>query len=186
MAPLVIGGAVWAVVQTSQLDRSLGRWDRFQASASNDARWQVDQVALKALPQAGATGFGPGTFSAVFPHLQTGAPDGAQGNWLFLHNDYLQTLLEWGWIGGLLWAALFLGGLSAALRLLLNKRRASEWYPRQRQFLVLALVALGGVALHAAVDFPLQISSIQLYAAIYLGVCWGSSGARRVGTSYEL
>ncbi|MEP6956183.1 MAG: hypothetical protein ABI883_05105 [Chthoniobacterales bacterium] len=175
LVALVVGGvALWAIVQTSHLDRSLGRWDSVRSTWTKDARWLVDRIAIKGLPEAGATGFGPGTFSVVFPTLQRGAEPGAQGSWLFLHNDYLQTLLEWGWIGGVLWAGLFFGGMLVALRSLAKEGRS--WYPRQRLFLPVTLVALAGVAIHAAVDFPLQISSIQLSVATYLGICWGSRG----------
>jgi hypothetical protein len=170
---LVGAAALWAVTQASHLDLSLQRWDKAQSSWESDGRWLVDQAAISALPAAGPLGFGPGAFSVVFPsfnHLD----EGAQGNWLFLHNDYLQTLMEWGWIGGLLWAGVFFGGMIVAVRSLTNKRRSAGWYPRQRLLLPVSLIALGGVALHAAVDFPLQIASIQLYAAAYLGICWGS------------
>ena len=114
---LVVGAlAFWAIVQTSHLDRSLGRWEQTRATWERDARWVVDRVAMKALPEAGALGFGPGTFSAVFPHFQLAAGERAQGSWLFLHDDYLQTLLEWGWVGGLLWAGVFFGGIFVGLR----------------------------------------------------------------------
>jgi O-antigen ligase len=131
-------------------------------------------VALRTLPEVGLFGFGPGTFRVVFPGYNVGSGNPVPGTWRFLHEDYLQTVLEWGWLGSSLWACLFFGGLAVAIR---NYKRyaAREWMPRRRVLQPLTVIALMGVALHALVDFPFQIESIQLYVATYLGICWGSS-----------
>lgn len=183
VALIVSAIALWAIVRVSHLDQSLGRWEQFRERWFTDARWLVDQAALAALPDAGPLGFGPGTFAAVFPHFNMDPR--TAGSWLFLHNDHLQTMLEWGWVGGLLWEALFAGGLIVAFRVLSNRRGISAWLPRQRLILTLSVVALLGVALHALVDFPLQICSIQLYAVTYLGICWGSGNWGRSQTRTE-
>jgi len=167
--------AIFAVAQATHLEQPIKRWGQISKSISSDARWLVDKVAVKeALPEVGFFGFGPGTFRGVFPsfNLASGAP--VAGTWRFLHNDYLQTVMEWGWVGSALWALLFFGGIVVAVRRL-KSPDARTWVPRRRLLLALVVIALGGVALHALVDFPLQIESIQLYAATYLGLCWGSS-----------
>ena len=165
--------ALFAIGKASHLEEPLHRWQTLSEHISEDARWVVARVALGVLPHVGLFGFGPGTFRIVFPVFNSMATESAPGGWRFLHEDYLQTLIEWGWLGSALWALLFFGGIAVAVRNLRRHRR--EWTPRRRLILPLAALALGGVALHAIVDFPLQIMSIQLYAATYLGICWGSS-----------
>ncbi len=193
--------ALYAVIEASQIDRSAKRWEKMGQSVSRDARWTASQVALRALPEAGWSGFGPGTFRVIFPYYTAGSDKRLEGKWRYLHQDYLQTLLEWGWFGGGLMVCVFFGGIAVGAR---NLSRASararsvrlppaerrpqhpesvrqlegemtEWSPRQRLLLPLVLLGLLSVALHALVDFPLQVASIQLYVATYVGICWGSS-----------
>jgi hypothetical protein len=171
---LAIVLALIGLTQAVHLEQSLNRWRSASERMPNDARWQASRVAVSALPDAGFFGFGPGTFRVVFPGYNIAARKPVPGSWRFLHEDYLQTALEWGWLGASLWALLFFGGIAVAIRS--YKRYATrEWTPRQRLLQPLAMLALMGVALHAVVDFPLQIESIQLYVAIYAGICWGSS-----------
>ncbi len=190
LTALVVGvAALWAITQASHLDLARKRWDAVETTVARDARWQADAVAMSGLPQAGPLGFGAGTFSVAFPYLNRLVSKPVEGDWLFLHNDYLQTLLEWGWLGGLLWALLFFGGMLSGLRDLTSKARSEVMFPRQKVFLTVALIALIGVALHAAVDFPLQIASIQLYAAVWVGVCWGLNPRKlkvEIGSGGEL
>lgn len=166
--------ALIALAQATHLEQPLTRWQSVSEQIPADARWQASRVALGALPGAGFFGFGPGTFRVVFPGYNIGSGHAVPGSWRFLHEDYLQTVLEWGWLGSSLWALLFFGGI--AVGILSDKRYATRsWMPRRRVMQPLATLALAGVAMHALVDFPFQIESIQLYVATYLGVCWGSS-----------
>jgi hypothetical protein len=171
---LAIVLALIALAQATHLEQPLNRWQSVSERIPADARWQASRVALGALPGAGFLGSGPGTFRVVFPgyNIESGHP--VPGAWRFLHEDYLQTVLEWGWLGSSLWALLFFGGIAVGI-LSYHRFATRNWMPRRRVMQPLVIVALAGVAMHALVDFPFQIESIQLYVATYLGVCWGSS-----------
>ncbi|MFN2623429.1 MAG: O-antigen ligase family protein [Chthoniobacterales bacterium] len=168
---LIVAIVIVAVAQATHLDQPLLRWQQFTKQLPVDERWAANRTALTAAGDAGAFGFGPGVFRAIFPHYQQLAGGHPRGTWRFLHDDYLQTVLEWGWIGAIALGTLFFGGIAFAVR---NYLRPEEWSNRQRVLLLCSLLALIGVAIHAAVDFPLQIFSIQLLVATYLGICWGS------------
>jgi O-Antigen ligase len=214
--------AIYAIAQTTHLEQPLRRWESLSGQASVDARWPVSSVALHALPDVGLFGFGPGTFRVAFPSYNNAAIQPLAGQWRFLHQDYLQTVMEWGWVGSAFWALLFFGGIASAVVALRRQRalrrgqgagrgsqganftaggrerfanrpreagdsvlmkaerseitdQTTEWSWRRRLILPLTIVALAGVAVHALVDFPLQIESIQVYVATYLGLCWGAA-----------
>ena len=163
-----------ALAQATHLEQPLTRWQSLSERIPTDARWQASRVAIGALRDIGFLGFGPGTFRAVFPSYNKGSTNPVPGTWRFLHEDYLQTALEWGWLGSSLWALLFFGGIAKGIRSY-KKYAARDWTPRRRLLQPFIIMALIGVALHALVDFPFQIASIQLYVATYLGLCWGSA-----------
>jgi hypothetical protein len=165
--------ALIALAQAVHLEQPLNRWQTETQRISGDARWQAFRVAMGAVPDARLCGFGPGTFRVVFPGYNIGSANQAPGSWRFLHDDYMQTVLEWGSLGSSFWALLFFGGIAIGIRSF--HRRGRAWMPRRRLLQPLVVIALLGVAVHALVDFPLQIESIQLYVATYLGICWGSA-----------
>lgn len=145
------------------------RWAQLPGQMNvNNPRWISTQVLMRMLPDAGAWGLGAGTFAIAFPHYTRELGSSILGIWRFAHEDYLQTLIEWGWAGAGIWAVLFFGGL---IRCFLYCRRMRS---AESGLLFASGLALAGVALHALVDFPLQIASLQLYAAVYLGLGWGS------------
>lgn len=176
---LVLIVTIFAIAQAVRLDRPLQRWNELSGQLPASSRWNAYHVALSGVGDAGCLGFGPGTFRAVFPHYQQMSGNQLEGTWRFLHDDHLQTILEWGWLGSLVIGALFFGGIGIAIR---NYLRREDWSNRQRILLPCVVLALIGVSLHAVVDFPLQIFSLQIIVATYVGICWGSAAWGKVGS----
>ena len=155
----------------ADLSVSQSRWQQFwRGSEGGQASWSnrllVARIIVPELPKAGWLGQGPGTFAATFPHFSRPAGVVLPGYWLAAHDDYLQTALEWGLLGSLLWAILFFGGLGRWLR-----PHPDGWGYRNstRAALIVSLIGLGCTA---AFDFPLQSAAIRLEVALLLGLAW--------------
>jgi hypothetical protein len=157
---------------------SMARWGDLNSSGTGASRWLVDETIVRsALPASGWWGFGPGTFQITFPFFTQGLGDRLAGVWQNAHEDYLQGLMEWGYLGGALWAALLFGGLSVAVTR--HRKQQGSWDAQTRLLSSASVISMGGLMLHGIVDFPLQIPSFQLYAAVLLGLLWNLPDARR-------
>jgi O-antigen ligase len=174
--------AVGALLVFSGWERTASKWGVMKSQINEEnPRWQAVQAAVKILPDAGAFGLGPGTFAAAFPHYTGALGDSIAGIWRYTHNDYLQTAIEWGVCGAAVWALLFFWGLGRCFTCCRVPLKASGKTPsptRDRLVLFCAGLSLAGVAIHALVDFPLQIASLQLYVVTFLGMGWSSAVSR--------
>jgi O-antigen ligase len=94
-------------------------------------------------------GSGTGTLVDVFPAYET-AYDGKLVD--HVHNDYMETLAETGFLGGLC-GLIFLGLLYREARRIF----AAEQGHFSRAFHAGAITAMSGILLHSLVDFNLQI-----------------------------
>jgi hypothetical protein len=147
------------------------RWIELYQRPSTAGRSFAARVTWRMDLDAGPFGFGPGTFRVAFPYYLTTEEKARSGTWRYAHEDYLQTVAEWGWLGAGLWAGLFGGGIAACLHTYFIESRLAV---SDRILVFCSSVALAGVAFHALFDFPLQIASLQLYTAVYVGIGWGS------------
>ncbi len=168
VAVLAVGVAVGAVGLGRQAERWQGTLDQLEAG---NTRLLAQRAAAGAIPEAGALGFGPGCFQAVFPYFTVPYGDTLRGFWRHLHADFVQTVVEWGIVGTILWSVTFFGGIARGF----HCQREPDTAPSSQNGLLLPAAVLGllGVALHALLDFPLQIASVQLVVAVLLGLCWG-------------
>ncbi len=172
---IVAGVALLAVVGGVGLERQFERWRETTTQAEKgkllETRILAQQAAVSGLKDALFCGVGPGCFQAMFPFYTAYLGDRIAGFWRFLHADYVQTVFEWGVIGATAWSVIFFGGLLRGWRR--ERELQAERSSHNLFFLPACVLGLLGVALHALIDFPLQIASIQLYVVVLLGLCWG-------------
>jgi len=164
---------------------NLNRWSRLpgQLHTKND-RLIMWQVCGYWLGDAGPLGYGPGTYRLVYPTtpvallrelyprwiVHTYTPGEPIDVWAYVYNDYLQYTFEWGWVGALLWFVLMFGGLGLAGYA--SVRGSNRFLDRAIAGGI--FFALAGLLVHALVDYPLEVLSLQFYAGILLGLGWGS------------
>ena len=157
------------------IEKTLQRWeiDFWKSAPQEDGRYQAYEIIVKsALPAAGVWGFGPGTFEAMFDIHRFKSGSLLAGRWDMAHSDALQTPMEWGLAGAAAWL-LILGGAFVRAICQAAKRGAME----TRLLSAACAFSLGGVILHALVDFPLQIASLQLFSLAIAGLAWGMTAS---------
>lgn len=150
--------------------------DRLMAQGLDpEDRLATYSLAWRSIMDAPLFGFGDGTFGDVFPMYRDRSVD-LFGVWDKAHNSYLEALQGLGlpMASALLIALLYLFGKSVYAALV---RKTSATAP------LAASAATTIVALHAFVDFSIQIQAVALTWAALIGAGVAQSWSRQIRTS---
>lgn len=201
---LAIGISLWFLVPWD-------RWDRFKSVTLGEIEafpdLDVDEIKDARLigyghfetiaKEAGWQGFGVGSYQGALFDIIDDERLREMPFWV-AHQDYFQTVVEWGFFGTGLWGILFgVAGLRLLVRsfaprqkgdgsarsgyesdaFLTRLERAGKLFAQlpggdsaTLQTAAFTSVILTG--LHATVDFPMQVPSLQLYFLIWIALGW--------------
>jgi O-antigen ligase len=156
-AALATGLAVAAVAALAGIPAVAERYRPGVLALEKQGRGAMWNDSLGALRRYATLGAGAGAFSYAFrrSHEYLGAYTIDHA-----HNDYLETLVEWGAPAGLLLIGALVGGMV--------RRRRHLGEPAGREWGCLAGVA--GILLHGLADFPLRVPAVAGLVAILLGL----------------
>lgn len=169
------------------------RWEYLmERGVFEHGRAQAYPYFLSMIPDAGWAGLGPGSFATSYLAYVEDPVVRKIPFWV-AHQDYIQTLVEWGYLGTFCWGVL-LGW--PVVRLLRQSLERTSERDGDAAFLVYQfqdhlkhfwkalpssnspILAAGGVTaicvtgLHAGVDFPMQIPSLQLFFLLWVALGW--------------
>lgn len=160
---MVIGGVATLSIAAAGLALSDKIIERFVSSSSSETRFANWQIVADAAATYLPLGSGIGSFDTVFRSVEPVETL----DWTFFnhaHNEYLEIVLETGWIGiGLLAAFLFWFG----------RRSWSAWRGRsspERDLERAASIAILVVVLHSIADYPARTAAIATVLALCCGL----------------
>jgi O-antigen ligase len=167
---LFLGWAAFFFAQADfgALERKIGDFRRhgLQDESYRD-RLMARDLGYSMVQDRWMYGWGAGSFRFMFPlYAQRNPAVIANGNahWEFLHNDWLQFVLEYGALGALLLA----GALGWC------GWRWVAWGGWRHPVAVMLLIACGQTLFHAWIDFPFQNPAILItwWVFMALGLRW--------------
>ncbi len=145
--PLLVAALGFTLWKTVPLVR-----DRIEQARQGDVRTQLWSDALRVAKDYPVFGCGPGTYRWIEPKYRAHA---SQSWVLYAHNEYLQTLAEYGAAGFVLFAVFILWGLGRLFGVYVRRELRGETEALTAGFLGAAAASL----VHAVFDFNFHISA---------------------------
>ncbi len=146
-----------ALTPAGQLSTAAGAVVSARLTVSSPGRLAAVRPAVRAIAASPLTGLGPGR-----PLLLHTGPTGLVGTIRYVHNEYLQTAVDFGLVGAVLFTV-FAAALGRTL-----------WPPpgagAGREVWAGVVAGVAALAAHSAVDFIWHVAAIPLVAAALIGV----------------
>jgi len=159
-------------VAVSQFDSVQKRFDEaFKNDKLEDGRQFYWAAAWQLAGRHPVWGIGPGHFDVEFPSVRAWE---VQSRPHYAHNDYLNTLCEWGVLGMTIVAAacglLYFGVYRVWQTLRRPSRELGSRFSDRTAFVVGATVGLLALMLHCLVDFDMQIPAVAATAVTLMAL----------------
>lgn len=174
LALLVIAFATFVAVPRSDLIKKRIQTSAKEVSTKEYSRYQLWLPALELWREDKWLGIGPGHFNSRFPSVR---PQDFQTEPDRVHNDYLNTLVDWGIIGlaivlaslgalsiGIIKSWRHIGGIAADL----GNRRSNRF-----AFVLGASFGLIALLFHSATDFNMHIPANAILAVALMALLAG-------------
>ena len=134
------------------------------------------------------TGVGPAHFDVRFPQYRPAHRD-LQVQPQRTHNDYLNLLVDWGVVGGVMFAGLWISSVTALRRAWPALRKAEEdpvyFNQSPAAFAVGACLGLVAVLVHSLFDYNLNIPANALVAVAWMALVTALVGAFGGGAGWK-